>query len=214
MASPPGLDPSRAVNAPAFVPGAPPGLAPTAAAAVTAKPFVPGGSSSGGAAAAAVTAKPFVPGGSGSNSGLAKSASSSSLTSGAVHAPIFVPGAAHCGLWCPLGLQLCVLQLCAVAVLSHELLVLKGCLAPGQSASRLHNHCCLRSPCCRRRRLRRQRQATCVCKALCAGRRQRAAGGDGPAAAVTAPQARPQRQPAWLAAGAGPGRHARPARRG
>lgn len=94
MASPPGLDPSRAVNAPAFVPGAPPGLAPTAAAAVTAKPFVPGGSSSGGAAAAAVTAKPFVPGGSGSNSGLAKSASSSSLTSGAVHAPIFVPGAA------------------------------------------------------------------------------------------------------------------------
>lgn len=37
----------------------------------------------------------------------------------------------------PLGLQLCVLQLCAVAVLPHELLVMKGCFAPGQSASHL-----------------------------------------------------------------------------
>ncbi|PRW58104.1 PAB-dependent poly(A)-specific ribonuclease subunit 3 [Chlorella sorokiniana] len=100
MASPPGLDPSRAVNAPAFVPGAPPGLAPTAAAAaVAAKPFVPGSSGSG-STASAVTAKPFVPGGSSnsnSSAGLAKSASSSSLTSGAVHAPIFVPGTSGSG---------------------------------------------------------------------------------------------------------------------
>lgn len=101
MASPPGLDPSRAVNAPAFVPVAPPGLAPTVAAAVAAKPFVPG--SSGGGAAPAVAAKPFVPGGGGgggSSAGLAKSASSSSLTSGAVHAPIFVPGAGVLGPAC------------------------------------------------------------------------------------------------------------------
>ena len=87
----PGLE-SR-VGAPAFVPGAPPGLA--SASAKPFVPFVPGSSTTGSVAA---SAKPFVPGGGGGGgssnggAGLARSASANSMASGAVHAPIFVPG--------------------------------------------------------------------------------------------------------------------------
>lgn len=85
--SAPGLE-SR-VNAPAFVPSAPPGLASNSAS-VSAKPFVPSGGSGGNAAA--VNAKPFVPAGGAGAGPLAKSGSAATLASGAVHAPIFVPG--------------------------------------------------------------------------------------------------------------------------
>lgn len=93
----------KGVNAPIFVPNlpgtvapGPPGLA-SSAAAVAAKPFVPSGGSGGGPGA--VNAKPFIPGGGGAGGslgvagGLPRSNSSTSITSGAVHAPIFVPGA-------------------------------------------------------------------------------------------------------------------------
>ncbi|PSC73700.1 PAB-dependent poly(A)-specific ribonuclease subunit 3 [Micractinium conductrix] len=100
----PGLE-SR-VGAPAFVPGAPPGLA--SASAKPFVPFVPGSSTTGSVAA---SAKPFVPGGGGGggssngDAGLARSASANSMASGAVHAPIFVPGGAALGSGKPAGVN-------------------------------------------------------------------------------------------------------------
>ncbi|KAI3433530.1 hypothetical protein D9Q98_003340 [Chlorella vulgaris] len=79
--SPPGLG----VTASTFVPAAPPpGLSsPTAAANIGARPFVPSGN---GVDAAVVNARPFVP------ASASSPAAAKAVASGAIHAPIFVPG--------------------------------------------------------------------------------------------------------------------------